>query len=117
MKNKVYTHVYECKKCNKTLYYLSNKEYSTVCKTCGQDLTFVLSRPYNPKNNIRRATKRTTVPQRAPSNPTITCPYCKSTNCKKISGLSKVGSIALWGVFALGKATKQWHCNNCKSDF
>lgn len=52
-----------------------------------------------------------------PTNPTITCPYCKSTDCKKISGLSKAGSVALWGIFALGKTTKQWHCNNCKSDF
>lgn len=52
-----------------------------------------------------------------PSVPTITCPYCQSTDCKKISGLSKAGSVALWGIFALGKTTKQWHCNNCKSDF
>lgn len=49
--------------------------------------------------------------------PTITCPYCQSTNTQKISGLSKAGSVALWGIFALGKTTKQWHCNNCKSDF
>ena len=52
-----------------------------------------------------------------PSTPTVTCPYCKSTDTKKISGLSKVGSVALFGIFALGKTTKQWHCNNCKSDF
>ena len=55
--------------------------------------------------------------QTKPTTPTITCPYCKSTDCKKISGLSKAGSVALWGIFALGKTTKQWHCNNCKSDF
>ena len=51
------------------------------------------------------------------STPTITCPYCKSTDCKKISGLSKAGSVALWGIFALGKTTKQFHCNSCKADF
>ena len=51
------------------------------------------------------------------SKPTITCPYCQSTNTKKISGLSKAGSVALFGIFALGKTTKQWHCNNCNSDF
>lgn len=45
------------------------------------------------------------------------CPYCHSKNTKKISGLSKAGSVALWGVFAVGKVNKQWHCNNCKSDF
>ena len=51
------------------------------------------------------------------TTPTITCPYCKSTDCKKISGLSKAGSVALWGIFALGKTTKQFHCNNCSADF
>lgn len=49
--------------------------------------------------------------------PVITCPYCKSTNTKKITTASKAGSVAMWGIFALGKTTKQWHCNNCKSDF
>ena len=47
----------------------------------------------------------------------VTCPYCHSTDCKKISSLSKTGSVALFGIFALGKTTKQWHCNSCKSDF
>ena len=47
----------------------------------------------------------------------IECPYCHSTNTKKISGLSKAGSVALFGIFALGKTSKQWHCNNCNSDF
>lgn len=45
------------------------------------------------------------------------CPYCSSTDLKKISGLSKAGSVALWGIFAVGKVSKQWHCNSCKSDF
>lgn len=45
------------------------------------------------------------------------CPYCHSKNTKKISGLSKAGSVALWGIFAVGKVSKQWHCNSCKSDF
>ena len=52
-----------------------------------------------------------------PSTPTITCPYCKSTNTKKISGLSKAVSVGLFGIFALGKTTKQWHCQSCGSDF
>lgn len=47
----------------------------------------------------------------------VECPYCHSTDVKKISGMSKVGSVALWGVLAAGKVSKQWHCNNCKSDF
>ena len=45
------------------------------------------------------------------------CPYCHSKNTKKISGFSKAGSVAMFGVFAMGKVSKQWHCNQCKSDF
>lgn len=47
----------------------------------------------------------------------VKCPYCQSTNTKKISNVSKAGSVAVFGVFAAGKVSKQWHCNNCKSDF
>ena len=42
------------------------------------------------------------------------CPTCGSTNIKKISGLSKVGSVAVWGLLSR-KVHKQWHCNNCGS--
>lgn len=47
----------------------------------------------------------------------VKCPYCNSTDVKKISGTSKVGSVALFGIFAMGKVSKNYHCNNCKSDF
>ena len=48
--------------------------------------------------------------------PKITCPYCKSTNTKKLSSLSRALSA---GIFGLGssKIGKQWHCNSCGSDF
>ena len=46
----------------------------------------------------------------------VHCPYCNSTNVNKISGLSKAGSIAMFGIFSR-KAHKQWHCNSCGSDF
>lgn len=49
-------------------------------------------------------------------SPTITCPYCKSSNTKKISTMSRMFS---GGLFGLGskKIGKQWHCNSCGSDF
>ena len=46
----------------------------------------------------------------------VHCPYCNSTNCKKISGVSKATSVAMFGIFSQ-KVKRQWHCNNCKSDF
>ena len=49
--------------------------------------------------------------------PGVSCPYCHSTNTRKISGASKAGSVAMFGVLGIGKTSKQWHCNNCNSDF
>lgn len=45
------------------------------------------------------------------------CPYCNSTNVKKITMTSKVTHGAIFGLFGARKILKQWHCNNCKSDF
>lgn len=44
------------------------------------------------------------------------CPYCHTQNTKKITAASRMLSI---GIFGLGssKVGKQWHCNNCGSDF
>ncbi len=44
------------------------------------------------------------------------CPTCGSTKIKKISGLSKAGSVAMWGIFSR-KVHKQWHCDNCGSEW
>lgn len=50
-------------------------------------------------------------------NNTPHCPYCKSTNIKKITTGSKVAHTALFGIFSMSRNSKQWHCNSCKSDF
>lgn len=57
------------------------------------------------------------VPDNVNTKQVVECPYCHSTNTKKISGISKAGAVALFGIFALGKTSKQWHCNMCGSDF
>lgn len=44
------------------------------------------------------------------------CPTCGSTDIKKITGISKVGSVAIWGLFSR-KVHKQWHCNSCGSEW
>lgn len=45
------------------------------------------------------------------------CPYCHSTNTKKISTFSKVWSMHWLGMYSIGSIAKEWHCNNCNSDF
>lgn len=51
-----------------------------------------------------------------PSEPKITCPYCHSTNTKKIGVISRSVSVGLFGLGSK-KINRQWHCNNCGSDF
>ena len=48
--------------------------------------------------------------------PTITCPYCQSTDTKKISVISRSMSFGFFG-FGSSKVGKQWHCGKCGSDF
>jgi len=48
--------------------------------------------------------------------PIVQCPYCHSANTTKITATSKAVNTALFG-FLGTKRHKQWHCNQCKSDF
>lgn len=47
---------------------------------------------------------------------TVKCPYCSSTNTKKIGVGGRLLSTLTFGI-ASGKMGKQWHCRNCGSDF
>lgn len=49
-------------------------------------------------------------------NPVVTCPYCNSTNTKKISLTAKAVNTALFGILGT-KRHKQWHCNKCDSEW
>lgn len=49
-----------------------------------------------------------------PMHTAIRCPNCKSTNVKRITAASKVGSAALLGIFSVGKLTKTYECLACK---
>lgn len=94
---------YICPECGCNQSYKNITKYSVAgeCVSCGE-MTFY------------EKTKEYDLPKPPPE---IECPYCHSKNTKKISGISKAGSVAVWGIFSIGKVTKQWHCNNCKSDF
>ena len=47
----------------------------------------------------------------------VTCPYCKSTNTSKITISSKAVHTAVFGIWSMGRNAKEFHCNNCRSDF
>ncbi len=92
-----------CKRCGNNKSYLSTTEFSQAgeCTSCGE-LTFYKKIKDNPNKVIE---------------PEVKCPYCGSLLTKKITKASKVGGIALFGIFAVGRSTKEWHCTKCNSDF
>ena len=119
-------HDYFCDNCMKP-YEFSEEDNSAlfICPVCNSKLSYWVSVEID--ENTGKVTKKWWDEERQkshpenksfkPSAPKITCPYCKSTNTKKISGLSKAVNVGLFGIFALGKTTKQFHCNNCNADF
>ena len=111
---------FKCPKCggNKaTVFYTMDdstwlaKEEIRTCHSCGD---MIYNEVYTQPKFVD--VPRPTQPASNPFKPTVKCPYCNSTNTKKISTLSRMGSFATFG-FAGKKIGKQWHCNNCKSDF
>lgn len=51
------------------------------------------------------------------NKPVVECPYCHSTDTKKITNTSKAVHTAVFGIFSMSRNSKQWHCNKCGSDF
>ena len=47
----------------------------------------------------------------------VECPYCHATNVKRITTTSKAVHTAIFGIFSVGRNAKNYHCNNCNSDF
>jgi DNA-directed RNA polymerase subunit RPC12/RpoP len=120
---------YFCEECMEMhTFDISNKYTGYFCPKCGTKMMYWSTGEIDPNTN--KVVNSYREPERVSQNPgkpttsefhhlnppTVTCPYCQSTNTKKISGLSKASSVALWGIFSQ-KVHKQWHCNNCGSDF
>ena len=114
MKEKVKILCYECKKCNKWVYFRTDEEYTTQCKTCKNEMQFIDEKNYKPKNGLS-AIKNSNFNNSSKSkseNNIPKCPTCSSTNVKKISSISKVAGAVTFGLFSK-TAKSQFKCNNC----
>lgn len=47
----------------------------------------------------------------------VTCPYCKATNVRKITITNKAVHTAIFGLWSVGRNSKNYHCDHCGSDF
>lgn len=101
---------YKCPNCGRTYTHEERKDIVYTCMNCQTKLKHI-NEVFEVKNPVQYEILD------KPRKPIVTCPYCNSTNTKKISNASKAIAVGLFGIFALGKANKEWHCNECNSDF
>ncbi len=47
----------------------------------------------------------------------VKCPYCQSYNTRKIGTFAKAMNAALFGALSISVNSKNFHCNQCGSDF
>lgn len=95
------------------------KVYIKQCPVC-ERLCFQVGIYYCPTCNVRLVnkeenTKSEYLREQKSENKTKNipkCPTCQSANLKKVSTMSKAGSVFMWGLLSQ-KVKKQWHCNNC----
>lgn len=93
----------------------------TICPSCNAGILTILS-SFDQWNKMTKGEKEeaiSMVPKKKLNvgKPiAVKCPYCSSTNTSKISGIRRRVSIGLFGLGS-SKIGKQWHCNNCNSNF
>jgi Zn finger protein HypA/HybF involved in hydrogenase expression len=103
-----------CEKCGSTNISVSNIEGFQV-EVCEQCLN--VKKHYTDKEKFEKYSFQLQQEiEESKKSPSVTCPYCQSTDTKKISGTSRFMSTGIFGL-ASKKIGKQWHCNKCKSDF
>lgn len=85
-------------------YVILKKDLGLTCDGCGKQISNIIV-PRRPDGWFLLGGQSNVQPK---------CITCGSTNIKKISTASKVGSVAMWGLLSR-KVHKQWHCNACGS--
>lgn len=115
---------YFCENCLEPYDFdASNNKGEFKCPKCGEKMMYLETDEVDPNtsrviNAYQEFDRKNANPGKPViSKPTVECPYCHSNDTKKITNTSKAVHTALFGIFAMGKVSKQWHCNQCNSDF
>ena len=116
---------YMCSNCYEPKIFKPNDISPHICEKCGKEMEFwcteeidsVSGKVINSSFNDNNDNKNIDIKMIVTGKPTVTCPYCQSTNTKKITNTSKAVHTAIFGIWSMGRNAKEWHCNNCSSDF
>lgn len=105
---------YMCPNCHQGHFFNKAELFSIMCPKCNIAMRYMGSKFVSKEQEEKRKAEL----DRIFSQPVtmVYCPYCNSVNTSKISTTSKVVNTAVFGIFGT-KRFKQWHCNDCGSDF
>ena len=110
-----------CKKCGSTdqLLMIADGRKSIFCNKCKNFNDIYVSKELQQywANETKNQDNQQTTKDPKSSKPTVECPYCHSTDTKKITNTSKAVHTAIFGIFSIGRNSKNFHCNSCGSDF
>ena len=99
----------ELDKKKKVLMQYDKEQDILICPECGHTLRFTTPEEEAQIEQNRRLYE-------IQNSNKVTCPYCSSANIGKITTVSRMVSTGLFGLGSK-KIGKQYHCNNCGSDF
>lgn len=107
-----YAAKFKCKKCGSTKFHLITVSpfLCGECSTCG-GTSSVIRRLTDKEYAVEKRKMQEERESRMPH-----CPFCNSTNLKKIGAGSRLLSVGTLGL-AGAKMGKTYHCNNCKANF
>lgn len=104
---------YMCPNCHQGHFFNKAELFSIMCPKCDIAMRYMGCKLVSKEQEEREAARRKRL--RSQFVP-VYCPYCNSVDTSKISTTSKVVNTAVFGIFGT-KRFKQWHCNDCGSDF
>ena len=114
--------MYFCYNCHKAYSFDTSQPYSKNCPICNRQMQF----EFNYDGDTERAKKYKDIPPvrdltKDPDSPyyipVVECPYCHSKRTHKISIFSKAASVYYGAVYAIGRVSKNWHCEACGSEW
>ena len=112
---------YQCPNCGRIYNYGDSVDSNVMlqCMNCRYSLKRVgeVKNVAHPELNPMLNNNHVIGTINDPTKSTVTCPYCQSKNTKKITTTSKAVHTALFGIFSISRNSKNYHCNNCDSDF
>lgn len=118
------TATYMCDYCSMAhAFPESDKREKYLCPDCGHEMWYWTSSDVDDEtglvveNYTDQTREEASCKVSMQFKPTVECPYCHSTDTRKISFISKAGHYALFGIFSMSRNSKEWHCNQCGSEF